>query len=72
VTIELDIGSRVTGCKLIINRDFGGCFVCVGFKGPSTSTERTLQTIDEHYESEISDLSGDDNNESDGTFRAVK
>ena len=70
MTIELDIGSRVTGCKLIINRDFGGCFVCVGFKGPSTSTERTLQTIDEHYESEISDLSGDDNNESDGTFES--
>ena len=41
---------------------------CVGFKGPSTSTERTLQTIDEHYESEISDLSGDDSNEADETF----
>jgi len=42
---------------------------CVGFKGLSTSTERTLQTTDEHYESEISDLSGDDTNEADETFK---
>jgi len=43
------------------------CSVCVGSRGPSQSTERILQTIAEHRESDISDLSEDD--EADDTFK---